>query len=296
MAFRKAVFAAVLVASACVAGPASASISPYVETVAEILPYNGGLALYNYGEGTWTVVGTTPEWFYMGGPGLFAVDPATGDINRYNGTPGQWTTVGGPGSEFAIGGSHLYGLGPSENYVAEWNGTGESWTVIGGPASGIAAGGAGLVASTPSRSAVYRYNGTPGSWTQIGGSTIGADSLYVNDEGIYAVSNNPTDAVIERWTGTGQNWTVIGSVGFSNWLWVGGDEVYANSAVTGDTEQYDGTPGDWTDIGQPNGEIYAVSQTTLYALAPDSSYVSQYEPGVGWAKIGGPAESLAAGG
>jgi hypothetical protein len=294
MAFRTVAFAAVLLVSACVAGPASASISPYVETVAEIGPYDDYLALYDYGQGTWTEVGPAPDRVYLGGPGLFAIDPATGDINRYDGTPGQWSPVGGPGAEFAIGGSHLYGLGPSENYVAEWNGTGQSWTVIGGPAAGIAAGGAGLVASTPSRSAVYRYNGTPGSWTQIGGAGVGADQLYVNDEGVYAVSSTPGNAVIERWNGSGQNWTVIGT-GFSDWLWVGGDRVYANSATTGDIEQYDGTPGAWTDIGPP-GEMFAVSQTALYALAPDSSSVSQYEPGVGWTKIGGPADSLAAGG
>lgn len=294
IALRRAVFAAVLVAAACVAGPASASISPYVETVAEFGPYDNYLALYNLGQGTWTQVGPAFDRAYMGGPGLFGIDPATGDIDRYDGTPGQWSTVGGPGSEFAIGGMHLYGLGPAENYVAEWNGSGESWTIIGGPASGIAAGGAGLVASTPSQSAVYRYNGTPGSWTQIGGSTIAADLLYVNDEGVYAVSPTLGNAVIEKWSGSGQNWTVIGT-GFSDWLWVGGDEAYANSAVTGDVEQYDGTPGDWTDIG-PQGEFFAASQTTLYALASDSSYVSQYEPGIGWAKIGGPADSLVAGG
>lgn len=111
--------------------------------------------------------------------------------------------------------------------MAEWNGTGQSWTIIGGPASYIAAGGVGLVAEDPGRNAVYLYTGTPNAWTQIGDASVGHDQMYVNDEGIFAVTSNPTNATIEEWSDTGKAWIEIGTT-FSNRLWVGGDEVYAS--------------------------------------------------------------------
>jgi hypothetical protein len=290
MAFRKVMLAAALLVPFGVVSPASASISPYVETVAALGPCDEYVALYNYGQGTWTEVGGQASAIYMGAPGLFATDPKTGDISRYNGTPGSWTTIGGPGAQFAVGGSYLYGLGPSMNYVAVWNGVGQGWSVIGGAANAIAAGGAGLVATNPASTAVDRYNGTPGSWTQIGGSAIASGSVFtVGDSGIYAVTSG---GVVEQWAG-GQSWTVIGSG--ARQLYAGGAGVYAISSANGDIEQYSGTPGGWTVIGGP-GDQFAVSQTALYGLATDYTYVAQYTPGVGWNEIGGETDGITAGG
>jgi hypothetical protein len=283
-----AALAATAAAPLAVAAPASASISPYVVTVAALGPCGEYVALYD-GQGTWTEVGGEAEAIYMGAPGLFATDQTTGDISRYNGTPDSWTTIGGPGAQFAVGGAYLYGLGPSLNYVAVWSGSGQSWTEIGGPADAIAAGGAGLVATNPSSTAVFRYNGTPGSWTQIGGSAVAGGVFTVGDSGIYVVTPG---GLVEQWAG-GQNWNVIGT-GTST-LYAGGDGVYGISSSTGDIAQYSGTPYDWNVVGGP-GDEFAVSQTALYGLAPDFTYVAQFTPGVGWSEIGGETDGIAAGG
>jgi len=49
------------------------------------------------------------------------------------------------------------------------------------------------------------------------------------------------------------------------------------------------------DSGGP-GDQFAVSQTALYGLATDYTYVAKYTPGVGWNEIGGETDGITAGG
>ena len=240
----------------------------------------------------WIKIGGPARNLYVGSAGVFATDPNSGDIAQYNASTGNWTFIGGPGMTFTQSGGHLFGLSTQLDYVAEWNGTPNSWTIIySGDVIAISGGGDGLVATLDYGNDAYLYDGSPGLWTQISGPDLAYDGQFaVGDAGIYVL--DPIGE-IRQWTGSGENWTLLGVL--NSGLYVGGadNNVYAVSELTGDIEIYDGQPKVWTTVGGP-GAQFAVSRTTLYGLAPDSSYVAEYTPGVGWTKIGGPAAAIAA--
>jgi hypothetical protein len=301
MLFRtKAVILAAALAVAAAPGTANAgtirplNLPSWQTTVYALGPNDAYVAQWTGSGSNWTIIGGPASHLYVGSAGVFATDPTTGDIAQYNVSTGGWTFIGGPGATFVQSGGHLYGLAPDFSYVAEWNGTPGSWTVVNGTTDALFGGGEQPVALGPDGDAAYVYNGAPGSWTLIadGGELTEYPKFAVGDGGIYAIDEYDH---VEQWTGSGANWTVIGS-GY-NTLYVGGEnsDVYGINDQTGAISEYSGTPNDWSVVGG-YGSQFAVSRTTLYGLAPDSSYVAAFTPGVGWTEIGGPAAAIAADG
>jgi hypothetical protein len=296
---------AVVVCAALVVGAASSGVADagtvhpfglpsWQTTVYALGPNDGYVAEWTGSGSNWTVIGGPASHLYVGSAGVFATDPTTGDIAQYNLATGGWTVIGGPGQTFVQAGGRLFGLAPDGSYVAEWNGASGGWTVIDGAAEEIYGGGDQLVAIGPSGDAAYVYDGTPYAWTMIvgGGDLTEYPRFAVGDGGIYALDE---DDRVDQWTGSGTNWTQIGT-GF-NTLYAGGEDgdLYGVNDETGAITEYSGTPNDWNVVGG-YGSQFAVSRTTLYGLAPDSSYVAQFTPGVGWSEIGGPAAAIAADG
>jgi hypothetical protein len=247
----------------------------------------------------WTIIGGPASHIYAGSAGVFATDPTTGDIAEYNGTPGSWTVIGGPGDEFVEAAGHLYGLAPDDSYVAEWNGPSGGWTIVSGPAAWINGGPYGLLEFPESSDDTLLYNGTPYSWTDISGPAadvvVGANTLYRMDE---------NDSTISQWAG-GTNWTPILTVGVGRLqnIVAGDDGLYVDFQNSPQYEEYDGTPNEWSVIGDaPSSPTPMVeSRTSLYGVGSNSqdgiANVDIYSgSGTTWTVIGGPADPrLAAG-
>ena len=260
----------------------------------------GVLGFWGFGAG-WTIIGGPATEVIAGSAGVFELD-SSGNIWQYDGTPYQWTEIGGPGAEFAEGDGHLYGLGPSSNYIAEYNGTPNSWTIVGGPATWMWAGLDGLIAMAPygTTQDVWRYNNTPNNWTDI---SVEGSFFAVGSGAIYRASGDYH--TVSMWTG-GTTWTPILTTTSDV------EQIFANTAgvyiktddnVIGEQYfQYQGTPGDWSNIGTgpwvpaPAAE----SRTGLYGDTFDDNGVTAVDlysgSGTTWTVIGGPADPrLAAG-
>ena len=140
---------------------------------------------------------------------------------------------------------------------------------------------------SPNSTDVYYYNGTPGSWTHIGSGP----ALYaVNDDNIYRL--NGTTYNIEVWNQSGNIWQVIGGPAYD--IFAGGTGVYLTDS-NGNEEKYSGTPGQWNVIAGLTA-AFAASETNLYGLGPNDSYVALYSgSGNVWSQIGGPASQIVAG-
>jgi hypothetical protein len=110
---------------------------------------------------------------------------------------------------------------------------------------------------------------------------------------VYALG--PGNSYVAEWLGPSQGWIEIG--GPAAWIYAGTAGVFATNPSTGDIYAYNGTPGSWTEIGGPGSE-FAEGGGHLYGLAPDDSYVAEWNgPSVGgWTIIGGPAGAIMAGG
>lgn len=169
----------------------------------------------------------------------------------------------------------VFALAPDRSYVAEWNGPGAGWTTIGGPASEIYAGSAGVFATNLSTGDIYEYNGTPGSWTEIGGP--GAE--FVEGGGhLYGIG--PNNAYVAEWNGTaGGGWTIIG--GPAHQIAAGAAGLVEINADIDETLIYDGTPGDWTQIG--GGSLGVYSGDAIYQDEP--SGLEQWTGGSTWQTI-----------
>jgi hypothetical protein len=169
----------------------------------------------------------------------------------------------------------VFALGPSNNYVAEWMGLSKGWIEIGGPASEIYAGSAGVFATEPSTGDIAEYNGTPGSWTQIGGP--GAE--FVEGGGhLYGLA--PDDSYVAEWNGpTEGGWTIIG--GPAHQIAAGPAGLVEINADITETLIYDGTPGDWTQIGGGSTGVY--SGNAIYEDEP--SGLQQWTGGTNWEQI-----------
>lgn len=290
MPFIQAKVAVALIAALSTsASPASRTLlPPNVQTVYAIGPCEQYVAQWLGASQGWEVIGGEAQNLYVGQAGVFATDPTSGDIMQYSGTPNSWNVIGGPGNTFAVG-SHLWGMAPDGSYVAQWNGA-QGWTEIGGPSNMIYAGGFGLFATNPSSSEIYQYNGTTNTWAGIGSAT---NSLFaVSDTAIYRLDANQE---IEQWSGSGSTWNVI-DTNKATRIYAGGYGVFATSLATGEIDRYNGTPNSWTMVGGP-GTQFAVSDTDVYGLATDDSYVAAYSgQGQSWSEIGGQTYQIAAGG
>jgi hypothetical protein len=271
------------------AGPGTAGTwQPDIDTVYAVGPGAAYVAQWNGPSGRgWTGIGPgTWNGVIPGSLGVFAV-LSDKNIYEYGDTPGQWTLIGGPGARFVQAAGHLFGLAPDKSYVAEWNGPGQGWTIVSGAARDIEGGPAGLV-ETGGDGNEYLYDGAPGAWSEIG--TDPSAFYDVGKSAIYRVLGDSTED-IQRWNG-GQSWTKIGDQAAG--VLENNEGVFKrNLDLT--ISVYDGTPGQWTVIGGA-GSSFAVSQTDLYGLAPDQSYVARWNgPGQGWTVIGGKAAQIYAG-
>ncbi|MDX2394130.1 hypothetical protein NJL88_29540 [Streptomyces sp. DK15] len=188
----------------------------------------------------------------------------------------------------ATGDDQLFALAADHSAVYRWSGHGTEWTKVGGPAADLHAGGAGLFATQRETGKVYKYNGTPEQWTEIGNA--GADFAVTGDH-LYGL--NPERTAVYEWTGTGTDWTKIG--GPAQDLEAGGAGLFATSR-DGKLHKYDGRPDTWSEIGGA-GADFAVTADHLYGLNPERTAVYEWTgTGTDWAKVGGPAQDLYAGG
>ncbi|HET9172391.1 MAG TPA: hypothetical protein VFN97_23395 [Actinospica sp.] len=181
----------------------------------------------------------------------------------------------------------VFALGLQHDYVAEWMGSSAGWTVIGGPASKIYAGSAGVFATNPSSGDIFEYDGTPGDWTLIGGP-----GAQFAEGGGHLYGIGPNGDYVAEWNGTGQSWTVIG--GAAAHIYAGPDGLVATAPAgsNGDIWHYNGTPGNWTDIGGPEGsdpEDIAVGAGAVYRIDPPNAagatLVDEWTGGTTWTTL-----------
>lgn len=93
-------------------------------------------------------------------------------------------------------------------------------------------------------------------------------------------------------------WKKVGDAAAA--LYGGGAGLFATSAADGSVLRYQppsagAAQGSWTPVGGP-AAAFAVGRDKLYALAPDKSSVSEWDPSSGWRTVGGPAQDIYAGG
>lgn len=185
--------------------------------------------------------------------------------------------------------STVFATGPSLNYVAEWNRYSQTWSVIGGPAADLYVGEPGLFETLSDTSGIYQYTGTPGDWTEIGGPgalfAVGGSHLY---------GLGPTSNYVAQWNGNGTGWTIIGGPAHS--IFAGGFGLFATGPGIGNgLYRYDGTPGQWTYIGDGTGE-YWVNDVDIYEINETTFQVEQWNASTNsWSVIAPYASWLYAG-
>jgi hypothetical protein len=181
----------------------------------------------------------------------------------------------------------VFALAPDDSYVAEWNGPGAGWTIIGGPASAVYAGSAGVFATSPSTGDIWMYNGTPGSWTEIGGP-----GAQFAEGGGHLYGLGPNSTYVAEWNGPGSGWTVIG--GAAGEIEAGPYGLVATApGAGGDIWRYNGTPGNWTEIGGPPSSSapgsLAVGADGVYRVNPTdaagNTVVDKWAGGTTWSPI-----------
>lgn len=176
--------------------------------------------------------------------------------------------------------STVFAIGPTQNYVAEWNRYSGTWSEIGGPAVDLYVGEPGLFETLADNSGIYQYSGTPGDWTQIGGP---GSEFAVGGSHVYGLG--PTDNYVAQWNANGTGWTVIG--GPANAIFAGGAGLFA-TGPGGDNGvyRYDGTPGQWTYIGDGTNE-YWVNDNDIYEINETTFVVEQWNASSNtWSVIG----------
>jgi hypothetical protein len=174
----------------------------------------------------------------------------------------------------------VFALSPTDSYVAEWTGLTTGWTEIGGAATHVYAGSAGVFATNPTTGDIWEYDGTPGSWTDIGGP--GAEFA---EGGGHLYGLGPNRSYVAEWNGTAGGWTVVGGAAAD--IYAGTDGLVATAPSgnsSGDVWHYDGTPGDWTDIGR-HGWDFAVGNGVVYRADDDLTSVSAWTGGTAWTPI-----------
>ncbi len=105
-------------------------------------------------EGSWSTIGTSAEWLYVGDKYVAALNPGTLDIFGWTGS--AWESQGSPGEEFAVTGhgagtDALFGLAPAKSQVNESkniNAANPGWTNVGGYATRLVGGGSTLYETT----------------------------------------------------------------------------------------------------------------------------------------------------
>lgn len=134
------------------------------------------------------------------------------------------------------------------------------------------------------------------TFTAMTGTSQGATAasrIYIpwTEQTVFALA--PDRSYVAEWNGPGSGWTIISG---------SAEAIYAGSAGvfkldwSGNIWMYDGTPNNWTEIGGP-GYQFAEGGGHLYGVAPDRSYVAEWNGtvGGGWTIIGGPVANISAG-
>ena len=132
-----------------------------------------------------------------------------------------------------------------------------------------------------------------GAATATGASASASARIYIpwTEQTVFALS--PNDSYVAEWLGLSKGWIEIG--GPAKKIYAGSAGVFELDA-SGNIWMYNGTPFSWTEIGGPGAE-FAEGGGHLYGLAPDDSYVAEWNgPGQGgWTVIGGTAQDIYAG-
>ena len=185
--------------------------------------------------------------------------------------------------------------GSFENFAVEQSPNAGGWKQIWGPTDRVIASSVGgkpvptLYATSLSGDGIYRYDGTPMNWTKIGGP---GKMFVVDDQGhLYGLGADGN--AVFRYDGTPNKWTKIG--GPADAIYAGGGRLFATNPKSGEILQYNGNS--WTQIGGP-GKAFAVDgKGRLYGVSPDASGIYRYDgTPLQWTKIGDKSTALYAGG
>ncbi len=75
----------------------------------------------------------------------------------------------------------------------------------------------------------------------------------------------------------------------------GGSQLFARESSTGNLLRYDGSPGQWTQIGGPAYARYVAGNGFVAGVSPDMNQIRRWY-GSAWTQIGGPSNGLLASG
>ncbi|MBK8261236.1 MAG: hypothetical protein IPK80_07820 [Nannocystis sp.] len=75
----------------------------------------------------------------------------------------------------------------------------------------------------------------------------------------------------------------------------GGSQLFARQSSTGNLLRYDGSPGQWTQIGGPAYARYVAGNGFVAGVSPDMNQIRRWD-GSAWTQIGGPSNGLLASG
>jgi len=212
---------------------------------------------------------------------------------------GSWAQIWGPVGDVTVGYNTiesydlLYATERSTGDLYAFAGTGmASWHRIGGPGKGFAVAGMGsLYGLTPNGAAVVQYVVATGAWNPVGGA---AGAIYgaVDRTGHGLYATNPQSGALYSYNGT--SWTQI-SVAAKAFAFGSDGRAYRLAADGSAVDRYDGTPGQWTQIGGAAAAIHAAG-TSLYATDPATGDLHRYAGSpFSWVLIGGPARMFAVG-
>lgn len=96
---------------------------------------------------------------------------------------------------------------------------------------------------------------------------------------------SPDGSGVWRYDGTPMQWTKIGEA--AKGIYGGVFGLFATNPDNGDIHSYSETANSWKKIGGP-GEMFAVGSDGIYGLSPDGMDVFGYGEGEEWVKIAGP--------
>jgi hypothetical protein len=242
--------------------------------------------VYQYqADGTWKKIGGPGKMFVTAGltGKLYALSPDGSGVWRYEGTPMQWTKIGGAAKEIYGGVCGLFATNPDTGDIYSYSETANSWKKIGGPGKMFAVGFDGIYGLSPDGMKVFGY-GEGEEWVEIAGPIYdGAiDSIYVGGAGdeLYATSADTGDLYHHTcgYLSTGQYvcaWEKIGGPGKMFAVDQGGN-LYGLSPDGSGVWHYDGTPMQWTKIGEAAADIYVGAPNRLYATNPTTFELWEY--------------------
>lgn len=212
---------------------------------------------------------------------------------------GYWTQIWGPVGDVVVGYNtiefyeQLYATQRSTGDIYAFGGTGmDSWTRVGGPGKQFAVGGMGsLYGLNTDGGAVMQYIASAGGWVKVWGAA-GAiyGAVHHAGRGLYATSTG-TGALYSY---DGATWTQISGPA-KQFAFGSEGRVYRLAMDGSGVFRYDGTPGQWTQIGGPAAALFA-AETSLYATDPNVGDLHEYNStSSSWTTIGGPGKTFAVG-